>query len=79
MYVMTCNIYLSIYIYYISIFTILTPYSGLRYFSQFLEIYPINFFFNYYERKKKPQKHSCAKRLKMRLANLNDWSGFLHV
>lgn len=52
---MTCNIYLSIYIYYISIFTILTPYSGLRYFSQFLEIYPINFFFNYYERKKKPK------------------------
>lgn len=52
---MTCNIYLSIYIYYISIFTILTPYSGLRYFSQFWEIYPINFFLNYYERKKKPK------------------------
>lgn len=52
---MTCNIYLSIYIYYISIFTILTPYSGLRYFSQFWEIYPINFFFNYYERKKNPK------------------------
>lgn len=52
---MTCNIYLSIYIYYISIFTILTPYSGLRYFSQFWEIYPINFFLNYYERKKNPK------------------------
>lgn len=52
---MTCNIYLSIYIYYISIFTILTPYSGLPYFSQFWEIYPINFFFNYYERKKNPK------------------------
>lgn len=52
---MTCNIYLSIYIYYISIFTILTPYSGLRYFSQFWEIYPINFFLNYYERKKTPK------------------------
>lgn len=52
---MTCNIYLSIYIYYISIFTILTPYCGLRYFSQFWEIYPINFFFNYYERKKNPK------------------------
>lgn len=62
MYVMTCNIYLSIYIYYISIFTILTPYSGLRYFSQFLEIYPINFFLNYYERKKKtPKAQLCEK------------------
>lgn len=57
---MTCNIYLSIYIYYISIFTILTPYSGLRYFSQFWEIYPINFFFNYYERKKKNPKSTVV-------------------
>lgn len=58
---MTCNIYLSIYIYYISIFTILTPYSGLRYFSQFWEIYPINFFFNYYERKKNPKSTVVGK------------------
>lgn len=55
MYVMTCNIYLSIYIYYISIFTILTPYSGLRYFSQFLEIYPINFFLIITKEKKTPK------------------------
>lgn len=62
MYVMTCNIYLSIYIYYISIFTILTPYSGLRYFSQFLEIYPINFFLKLLRKKKKtPKAQLCEK------------------
>lgn len=61
MYVMTCNIYLSIYIYYISIFTILTPYSGLRYFSQFLEIYPINFFLIITKEKKPPKAQLCEK------------------